>query len=77
MAGLAAASRLQELGISFMILESQPTLGGRIKTVEISPGINVNVGSSWIQGVDPEQPRLHPLYDLAERCGGLQGILMI
>ena len=45
-----------------------------MRTAEIVPGVNVGVGANWIQGVDPSRPRLHPLFDLAERCGGLQGI---
>lgn len=75
MTGLAAANKFKELGITdFVILDSQSRLGGRIRTLELSPGVNVNVGANWIQGVDPAEPRLHPIYDLAERCGGLDGI---
>ena len=76
MTGVAAANRLAELGITdFVILEAQDRLGGRMRTAEIVPGVNVNVGANWIQGVDPAEPRLHPIFDLAERCGGLSGFL--
>ncbi len=75
MTGVAAANRFHELGITdFVILESQSKLGGRVRTEEISPGVNVNVGASWIQGVDPAAPRLNPIFDLAVRCGGLEGM---
>ena len=75
MTGVAAANRLAELGITdFVILEAQDQLGGRMRTAEIAPGVNVNVGATWIHGVDPAEPRLHPIFDLAERCGGLSGI---
>lgn len=75
MAGVSAANTLAGLGITdFVILEAQDRLGGRLDTVEIVPGVSVNSAANWIQGVDPAQPRLHPLFDLAERCGGVEGI---
>ncbi len=75
MTGVSAANKLTELGISdFIILEAQERLGGRMRTAEIAPGVNVNVGANWIQGVDSAEPRLHPIFDLAQRCGGLEGI---
>ena len=74
LAGVSAANRLAELGVNnFVILEAQDRLGGRMRTEELVPGVNVNVGAAWIQGVDPDAPRLHPIFDLAERCGGLEG----
>lgn len=75
MTGVSAANKLAELGITdFIILEAQDQLGGRLRIQEISPGVNVNIGAEWIQGVDHTQPRLHPLFDLAEKCGGLEGM---
>ncbi len=75
MTGVSAANKLTELGITdFVILEAQDRLGGRMRTAEITPGVNVNVGANWIHGVDPANPRLHPVFDLAQRCGGLEGI---
>lgn len=73
--GVSAANKLAELGITnFIILESQDRLGGRMRTEELVPGVNVNVGANWIQGVDRAEPRLHPLFDLAVRCGGVEGM---
>lgn len=75
MAGVSAANRLNEFGISdVIILESQDRLGGRMRVEEIAPGINVNVGANWIQGVDPAEPTLHPIYSLTESCGGISGM---
>lgn len=76
MTGVSAANRLQELGITdFILLEAQDRLGGRMRVEEFVPGINMSVGASWIQGVDPAAPRLHPLMDLVGRCGGLETML--
>ena len=75
MTGVAAANRLTELGITdFIILEGQDRLGGRVRVEQLPSGRNVNVGANWIQGVDQAEPRLHPVFDLAEKCGGLEGI---
>lgn len=74
MAGVSAANKLSELGITdFLILEAQDRLGGRMRREELAPGVTVNLGANWIQGVDPAQPSLHPIFNLAERCGGLEG----
>ena len=73
--GVSAANRLAELGTTdFIILEAQDRPGGRMRTEELVPGVNVNVGANWIHDVDPTAPRLHPIFDLAERCGGLNGM---
>ena len=75
MTGVAAANRLTELGITdFIILEGQDRLGGRMRVEQLPSGRNVNVGANWIQGVDQAEPRLHPVFDLAEKCGGLEGV---
>lgn len=36
-------------------------------------GMNISTGSAWIQGVDFSNSTLHPLLELAEKCGGLEG----
>ena len=73
MAGVAAAQRLAEQGISdFLILEAQDRLGGRMRTEQLVPGVNVNVGANWIHGVDRQDPTRHPIYELAIECG-IQG----
>lgn len=72
--GVAAAARLSALGEnSFVLLEAQDRLGGRIRNEEVAPGVNVNVGANWIHGVDQTDPTRHPLYALMQECGGLNG----
>ena len=73
MAGIAATNRLSEEGVTnFVIIEAQDRIGGRVRREEIG-GVTVDVGANWISGIDPEQPEMHPLWALAQRCGGLQG----
>ena len=73
MSGISAANRLHENGMSkILILEALSRSGGRVVSAEIG-GVNVSIGATWIQGIDPTNPTLHPLYELAERCGGLEG----
>ena len=56
MAGVTAAYSLQQNGTSdFIILEAQDRMGGRMRT-DMFAGIRVNVGATWMQGVDPEDP---------------------
>ena len=79
-AGVAAARTLHNEGITdFMIIEAQPQLGGRLRTIELRPGsgITLNAGANWIHGYDPAQPGLHPLIQIVNtsRCGGIQGNL--
>ena len=74
MSGIIAAKTLQENGTSdFIILEAGPEIGGRMRKLEISPGVVIELGANWIEGIDPLEPDKHPLWALAERCGGLQG----
>ena len=74
MSGMSAANRLHENGTNnILILEALPRTGGRVANVEVD-GVNVSIGATLIQGIDPTNPTLHPLYELAERCGGLDGV---
>ncbi|KAI6658547.1 Polyamine oxidase-like [Oopsacas minuta] len=75
MAGINAARTLFDEGMTdFLIIEAKPQIGGRIFHSEIRPGgAKVELGANWIQGVDPDDPEAHPLYELAQRCGGIQG----
>ena len=74
MSGVNAANTLYEQGITnFIILEAKSEIGGRVMQTEIKPGVKIELGANWIQGLDPDQPELHPLYKLAQRCGGIQG----
>ena len=73
MAGISAAERLQEGGISnILILEGSARIGGRVSSAQIG-GVTVSLGAAWIQGVDETRPDLHPLYQIAQRYGGLRG----
>ncbi|XP_064396325.1 uncharacterized protein LOC135343261 [Halichondria panicea] len=74
MAGISAAQRLQEGGINdILILEGSDKVGGRVASVEFG-GVTVSLGATWIQGIDPAHPELHPTYQIAQRCGGLRGL---
>ena len=73
MSGISAANRLHESGTNkILILEASSRIGGRVASVEIG-NVNVSIGATWIQGIDPNNPTLHPLYELAQRCGGIEG----
>ena len=72
-AGIAAAKRLNEEGLSnFIILEALDRMGGRMRQGEIG-GVKIELGANWIHDIDPMHPELHPLWELAQKCGGLQG----
>ena len=58
MAGLAAATELQRRGASFMVLEARDRVGGRLQSVELQPGLFIDVGGQW---VGPTQDRLYAL----------------
>ena len=70
-AGIAAAKTLndREENITFIILEGEENIGGRLLQGEIG-GVKVELGSNWIQGIDPLQPDKHPLWKLAQDCRG-------
>ena len=76
MAGVSAAKRLDELDIkNVLILEGSSRVGGRVASTEFA-GVRVSLGATWIQGVDPASPQLHPIYRLAQEClqGGIRGV---
>ena len=74
-AGISAAKTLDENNVTnFTILEAENRIGGRIKsTVLQSTDVRVELGANWIQGIDPNNPQKHPLWKIAESCGGLGG----
>ncbi len=47
-AGLAAARRLQGLGVSFVVLEARPRIGGRAFTDTETLGAPVDLGGHWL-----------------------------
>lgn len=64
MAGLAAANRLVQAGLSVTVLESRDRIGGRIWTSRLWPDAPLDLGASWIHGV-----KGNPLSLLADAAG--------
>jgi monoamine oxidase len=63
LAGLVAARRLEEAGVSLLVLEARPRVGGRLLNEDIGDGKVVEVGGQWIG------PTQHRLADLAGELG--------
>ena len=59
-AGLAAAATLSDAGVEVVMLEARDRIGGRIWTDD-SLGVPVDLGASWIHGLDG-----NPVTDLAD-----------
>ena len=79
MAGVAAANYFHEEQINFILVDAQGKLGGRIKNLEISPGIFLTEGASFIQGIDENvnNHNMHTLLDLAStKFGGIEGVVV-
>lgn len=51
-AGLAAARRLKSQGASVLILEARNRIGGRVWTDKSISGVPLDLGASWIQGIN-------------------------
>jgi monoamine oxidase len=51
-AGLAAAHRLRQRGISALVLEARDRIGGRAQTVTTSTGLPVDLGCGWLHSAD-------------------------
>ncbi|HXA72076.1 MAG TPA: NAD(P)/FAD-dependent oxidoreductase [Stellaceae bacterium] len=51
-AGLAAAHRLRQRGISALVLEARDRIGGRAQTVTTSTGFPVDLGCGWLHSAD-------------------------
>lgn len=50
--GLAAAKTLKENGLTVTVLEGRDRIGGRVWTDRSIPGESLDMGASWIHGVD-------------------------
>lgn len=63
LAGLAAARELQDQGYQVVVLEGRDRIGGRLWTSTKWADIPLDLGASWIHGLDG-----NPLTDLAKRA---------
>ena len=61
LAGLAAARECQRLGHQVTVLEARDRIGGRINTSKVWPDLPLDLGASWIHGVEG-----NPLTKLAD-----------
>ncbi|WP_228799442.1 flavin monoamine oxidase family protein [Nocardia nova] len=63
-AGLAAARTLADRSQDVVVLEARDRIGGRIRTSRQWPDAPVDLGASWIHGVDG-----NPITELAHKAG--------
>ncbi len=63
MAGLTAARVLHDAGVEVVVLEAQPQIGGRMRTLSVG-GARVDVGAAWLHGINGS-----PLADFADAHG--------
>jgi len=62
-AGIGAARQLVDAGFKVIVYEARDRIGGRVRT-DTSLGVPVDLGGSWIQGVDR-----NPMSTIADRVG--------
>ena len=60
--GLAAARQLAENGRRVTVLEGRDRIGGRVWTSTLWPDTPLDLGASWIHGIDG-----NPVYDIARQ----------
>src|SRR4051812_43803221 len=63
-AGIAAARRLSELGLSALLVEAKNTVGGRASTDNDTFGVPVDLGCYWFHS-----PQHNPLVGHADALG--------
>lgn len=63
-AGLAAAREIAGAGVPVQVIEGRDRLGGRLWTSDAWPGVPIDLGASWIHGIEG-----NPITDLAEQAG--------
>lgn len=51
-AGIAAATRLRDAGVDYLLLEARPRLGGRAWTVMSPAGLPLDMGCGWLHSAD-------------------------
>jgi monoamine oxidase len=64
-AGLAAARALADAGVAVQVIEGRDRSGGRVWTSRAWPGLPMDLGASWIHGIDGGNPITGP----AEQAG--------
>jgi polyamine oxidase len=58
--GVAAARTMEVNGVSdFLVLEAGNRIGGRIREYDDT---TIEVGANWIHGLDPDDPKHHPIW---------------
>lgn len=69
-AGLAAARRLRQAGVSpVLVLEACSAVGGRARTLRLSPELGLEMGATWIHGIRGPQGDPNPILALAQEQG--------
>ena len=57
--GIAAARTLEVNGVDFLVIEATDRIGGRIREYN---GTSIEVGANWIQGLDRNDKKRHPIW---------------
>lgn len=67
-AGLSAARTLKSLGIPHVtILEAGQNVGGRARTLRL-PGLSLEVGTTWIHGLQMANGQTNPIFQAAQEA---------
>ncbi len=68
-AGLGAARVLADAGVAVTVVEAKGHIGGRAWTSDLWPDLPVDMGASWIHGIDG-----NPLTELADALGAAHAL---